>query len=412
MWRLRTFNRLPRRTRPALRFISNRGPIVLPAEVPVEEETLPSYEPDEYYPVHIGDVFNSRYRVVGKLGYGLYSTSWLCHDKGDNEYVAVKVSTSLRNVPAATHREVEIYAHLAQTDLSHPGCGLIRALYDTFELDGPVGTHQCLVLQPMHTSLSEIMRSNSKPFKLPLIKVILERLLCALDFLHTSAHVTHTDITIDNIMLSVEDETMFADFEEAERTNPSPRKVVDSSRTIYRSRRFRPPASWENCGLPVLCDFGEARVGTTQETGPFVQPHVYRAPEIIFEMPWGSAVDIWNVACLTWDLFERQRLFKGIFDAKGNYDPYKHSALMVALLGSPPSDFVRRSTTTEQCFDPRGGWVAGEKAAVPDVSLDSLEKRLSGQEKYDFLRFMRSMLRWLPEERITAKDLLEDPWLK
>jgi len=53
-----------------------------------------------------------------------------------------------------------------------------------------------------------------------------------------------------------------------------------------------------NYGLPILCDFGEARIGLTQESGPFVQPQIYRAPEIIFEMQWGSAVDIWNVACL------------------------------------------------------------------------------------------------------------------
>ena len=26
--------------------------------------------------------------------------------------------------------------------------------------------------------------------------------------------------------------------------------------------------------------------------------HIYRAPEVIFEMPWGSAIDIWNLACL------------------------------------------------------------------------------------------------------------------
>lgn len=47
-----------------------------------------------------------------------------------------------------------------------------------------------------------------------------------------------------------------------------------------------------------MCDLGEARIGTKHKTGPFVQPHIYRAPEVIFEMPWGSAVDIWNLACL------------------------------------------------------------------------------------------------------------------
>lgn len=45
-----------------------------------EEETLPSYRPPDFYSVRIGDVFNSRYHVVGKLGYGAYSTVWLSRD--------------------------------------------------------------------------------------------------------------------------------------------------------------------------------------------------------------------------------------------------------------------------------------------------------------------------------------------
>jgi hypothetical protein len=45
------------------------------------------------------------------------------------------------------------------------------------------------------------------------------------------------------------------------------------------------------------------------------------------------------------------------------------------------------------------------------VSFSSLEKQLSGQGQQDFIQFMTSMLSWLPEERKTAKELLEDPWL-
>lgn len=54
--------------------------ISLPLEIPVEEETLPYYEPEHYYPVHIGEVYESRYQITGRLGYGAYSTSWLCRD--------------------------------------------------------------------------------------------------------------------------------------------------------------------------------------------------------------------------------------------------------------------------------------------------------------------------------------------
>jgi hypothetical protein len=48
--------------------------------IPIEEETIPTYRPEKFYPVHIGEVFNHRYQVVGKLGYGSSATVWLCRD--------------------------------------------------------------------------------------------------------------------------------------------------------------------------------------------------------------------------------------------------------------------------------------------------------------------------------------------
>jgi len=43
-----------------------------------EEEQLPCYKPDQFYPVRIGETLDSKYKVLGKLGYGAYSTVWLC----------------------------------------------------------------------------------------------------------------------------------------------------------------------------------------------------------------------------------------------------------------------------------------------------------------------------------------------
>ncbi|PYI17831.1 protein kinase [Aspergillus violaceofuscus CBS 115571] len=373
---------------------SRRSFVSLPVERPIDEETLPHYDMEQFYPVNIGDVFNDRYRVTGKLGFGAYSTSWLCRDMRSQSYVVLKVSTSLRKFPTATDREA----------------------YDSFELPGHAGKHRCLILKPMHMTLLEMMRLTPRPFDVPLLKMTLRRLLLALDFLHTEANITHTDLKTDNLMLSLEDDRMLADFANEEIRQPSPRKKIDDLRTIYQSRRFRRPSKGQSFGLPILCDLGEARIGPTHESGPFVQPNIYRAPEVIFEMAWGSSADIWNLGALIWDLFEGCHLFGDIFDDNGNHDPFKHLALMVALIGPPPIEFVQRSETTGQCFDHNvdffvGAWVAHEESDVPLTSLESLEKRLSGTEKEFFLRFLRSMLKWLPEERKTARQLLDDPWL-
>ena len=48
---------------------------------------------------------------------------------------------------------------------------------------------------------------------------------------------------------------------------------------------------------------------------------------------------------------------------------------------------------------------------IPEISFEKSETYLEGKNKELFLQFMRKMLCWVPEERKTAKELLQDPWL-
>jgi serine/threonine protein kinase len=96
-------------------------------------------------------------------------------------------------------------------------------------------------------------------------------------------------------MLTISDESLLTEFERAEAEDPSPVKVIDSVRSIYASRKFGLPKDllW---GQPVLCDFGETRLGLLHK-GP-IQSDLYRAPEVLFDMEWTTSVDIWSVATL------------------------------------------------------------------------------------------------------------------
>jgi serine/threonine-protein kinase SRPK3 len=63
---------------------------------------------------------------------------------------------------------------------------------------------------------------------------------------------------------------------------PSPRKDADG-RTIFLSRELDTPKS---PGEPVLCDFGSAQyLNDGIEHREDIQPNVYRAPEIILDIP-------------------------------------------------------------------------------------------------------------------------------
>jgi hypothetical protein len=64
---------------------SNAQPERYGEDVLLEEETFSWYSPRNFYPVQTGEIFQSRYHVLAKLGYGTVSTAWLCWDLKYNQ---------------------------------------------------------------------------------------------------------------------------------------------------------------------------------------------------------------------------------------------------------------------------------------------------------------------------------------
>lgn len=369
------------------------------------------YEPSYFYPVKIGQVYNDKYEVLGKLGHGQYSTIWLCRDLPHNKHVALKVCT-LSNVTPGAKLELDVFAHLnaVKSKSSHVGRTLVQTMLDEFKLTTEHGTHQCFVQPPMAVSM-QTFRQRFPGRRLPevLLRETVEHILLALDFLHTEAKVVHTDIQENNILLALADsDPGLQEFERAQKDNPGPHKVVDHDRTIYTSRNI-------HCsiyGRPTVCDFGEARFIRPNGYGVDIQPIQYRAPEVVLGVPWNEKVDIWSVGVMIWDMFEAKKMFHVLDgDHHGDINAH-HLAHMIALLGLPPVDLLQRSNTNIPAayFDRHGYWKGASE--ISSDSLEDSEENLRGENKAQFLRFVWKMLRWRPEERSSAKELLEDPWLR
>ena len=62
------------------RVFPSTGFSLLDTSLKIEEETLPTYQPEKYYPTQIGEVLDNRYQVLAKLGYGVTSTVWFGRD--------------------------------------------------------------------------------------------------------------------------------------------------------------------------------------------------------------------------------------------------------------------------------------------------------------------------------------------
>ncbi|RWA08519.1 hypothetical protein EKO27_g6589 [Xylaria grammica] len=328
----------------------------------VEEEGMSIYKPEIFYPVRLGEVFQNRYQVVAKIGFGSSSTIWLGHDLRDHTYVSLKVHiNTIQN-----NRELKVYEHIKKHATSL-GPYHIRAIRESFKIQGPHGNHDVIVQMPLSIAMADFQHSMpGQVFPPAIVKGALEQV------------------------------------EEAEAKNPGPRKVM-KDRTIYMSRVL-----FGQVGALYLCDFGQARIG--DEGSGNAMPILLRAPEIILGMKWSYPIDMWSVGLSAWDMLHDKKLF-GIYDTNDQrLNDAHHLANMIALLGPPPLEYLKQSTTYLQFWNERGEW----RGVVPiprERTLESLEGSLTGEERVRFLDFIRALLCWVPEKRLTAKQALSHPWL-
>ncbi|CAG8135534.1 unnamed protein product [Penicillium salamii] len=430
----------------------------LPPGILVDEEISPVYDSRYFYAAKAGELLADRYQILVKVGWGVSSTVWLARDlqghvEEPESVVALKI---VNNNTSSASREREIEEHLSTADPSHRGRSLIRTLLDSFEVKGPEGSHPCLVYPPMRESLAMYQRRfDDSKMPLPLVKTYIRVLLTGLDYLHKVCRTVHTDLKLENIMVSFEDPTVLADFMDSQLAKPMPFKMDSAGRPVYLARNdFGPLKSLRS--IPQLVDFGLAtRIREDDDWGVWpIQPDHYRAPEVILGNGWQMPTDIWNLGVLLWDMIEGKELFRHIHDQEGRYDAKLHIAEMIALLGPPPPEIIQRSQflreypwptpvrredgrvceTAEEYFcgpffDEKGitrlpilielffysrntlGHFLHEDL-IPDRRLGDTASFLRGEEKEAFLDLAKGMLAWRPDMRKTAGELAEHPFLQ
>ena len=128
-------------------------------------------------------------------------------------------------------------------------------------------------------------------------------------------------------------------------------------------------------------------------------------------MPWKSSVDIWAAGIMVWSMFERRPIFD-ISDLSFEDTRALYLAQMTGILGPPPVDFVTEHEACRRYWDETGAWKGVEGIEIPAVAFQEMVTCFTGNEAAQFVDFMRSMLRWKPEERYTARQLLTHPFLR
>ncbi|XP_060914568.1 SRSF protein kinase 3 [Labrus mixtus] len=361
-----------------------------------------------YHPVQIGDILNRRYQVVSKLGWGYFSTVWLCLDHTLGLRVAVKVLKSGADFTQAGQDELALLRCASGPASRHPSSRRIVQLLDEFKLAGVNGIHICLVLELLGPDLRSWQLCFGNPgLSQPSVKQILTQVLQGLDYLHTQCKIIHTDIKPENILLF---------HQELSHIEPSGGSSSSSSSSVLTGKDANSagteqlsPYSLKNV-MVKIADLGSS-CWVYKHFCEEIQTRQYRSLEVLLGSEYGPPADIWSVACMAFELVTGDSLFEPKANESVSLEE-DHIAQIMKLLGKIPPALAFSGRYSADYFSRRG-----DLRRVGPLRLWSLYDVLV--EKYHFLLeeasefsdFLLHMLDFYPERRATAAQCLRHPWL-
>ncbi|XP_029995385.1 SRSF protein kinase 3 [Sphaeramia orbicularis] len=353
-----------------------------------------------YHPVQIGDTFNRRYQVVSKLGWGYFSTVWLCLDLRLGRHVAVKVLKSGAGFTQAGHDELTLLRCAGGPTSRPPPSQRIVQLLDEFKVAGVNGVHICLVLELLGPDLRSLQMCLGNPgLSQPVVKQILTQVLQGLNYLHTQCKIIHTDIKPENILLCLEEC----------QTSPAGGSSSSCKQAKSTDGKEMKPHTFKDIQVKIA-DLGSS-CWVYKHFCEEIQTRQYRSLEVLLGSEYGPPADIWSVACMAFELVTGDSLFEPKAGDSFSLEE-DHIAQIMELLGKIPPVIAFSGKYSADYFDRRGdlrrvGPLRPWK--LYDVLLEKYHFML--EEASGFSDFLLCMLDYYPETRATAAQCLRHPWL-
>ena len=327
----------------------------------VHERGRTGFEEHKDFQIRLHSLIAARYQVKEFLGSAAFSKAVQCLDLHTGEMVCVKIIKNNKDFFDQSLDEVMLLDYLKQHDPddSHH----VVHIYDFFYHK----EHLFIVCELLRDNLYEFSKYNREQggepyFTLPRLRRIAKQCLEALDFVH-KLNLIHCDLKPENILIK----------------------------------------SYSRCEVKVI-DFGSSCY-LTDHLSSYVQSRSYRAPEVILGLQYDGKIDIWSLGAILAELLTGYVLFQ-------NDSVPSMLARISAIVGPFPEAFLAKGRHSHKYFV--DGMVyerdRDDQPFLLRPKQTSLKHRCHTDDKL-FLSFVGSLLRINPEERPTAEQALQHPWL-
>ena len=165
-----------------------------------------------------------------------------------------------------------------------------------------------------------------------------------------------------------------------------------------------------NCTI-ALTDFGNSYF-YKERTRNEIQDRKCRAPEIILDLNYGFACDMWSVSCVVYELLTGYSLF-GLYNVPLNHDIH-HLYLMEKIFGSIPISMKKLSKRKKFLFDKTRNYHIKNISEFEPVSLKEIlikQHKMNEKDANEVIEFLMCCFKFNPSQRYTASQLLKHKWL-
>ncbi|KAJ3154771.1 hypothetical protein HDU89_008011 [Geranomyces variabilis] len=311
--------------------------------------------------------YMNRYRLIGKMGEGAFSTVYRAIDSKTNLLVALKlVSKNQLNETQRTNilRETTLLRRIKH--------GNIIRLVDFHETP----LHYALALELMsggeifHQLVSQVCFSE------PVCRHVILQVAEGLRYLHEDLGVVHRDIKLENLLFEPIPAALAAQHRRPEGLDPN----VEAD--------YIPGVGGAGIGLVKIADFGLSKVVFNATTKTPCGTVGYTAPEILNDQRYSKGVDMWALGCVLYTILSGFPPFfdddpRGLTEKVANgqfaflspwWDDISAEAkdLICHLLQVNPK---KRYTISQFLAHPwiQGGTMAMHATPVPDVHVEDEE---------------------------------------